>query len=482
MAEYTQTTGPDGQTITALEWIGAISFSAGKAVITPTLGSELLTNGNMETGDPVSNWTASQGGSSDGVADERTGGAGAQSNSNVNSIADSGRLAQSIVNPAYAWVFATGWLKKVTGTTGGYLNLRDGSGTSSGSSSVVSATSWTQTYVSGRMTAANGSIRLQNNTNAIADETRYDDVSVKVLTLSSLFSTVTTSDADVIADVKPTVTAGTQAGIVLNLDSTTNPQNFVIAYSNGANIKLEKSVAGVYTADIINIGIPTGDSSGILRVIKDGTAYRVYYSNALAGTATISDAGIISNTKHGLFSTYSTNTFDNFTLWPRGSGTTKFTDAPFEELTVTRDTTTKYLGAGSAKLVAGVDATFLQSLNVGDTATYTLIGYAYTTGAAVTTADLNLYYDTAVLSTTFTDMTGGWYKLTGTLTGVASAKDYGVKVKAGKTVYLDTLSLQAGSGATIEVTFENSSSGIANHTFENNVTAVEYFGKLDGNA
>lgn len=133
----------------------------------------------------------------------------------------------------------------------------------------------------------------------------------------------------------------------------------------------------------------------------------------------------------------------------------------------------KYAGNQSLKLIntSPSDTTVLQSVNVGDTSTYTLIAYAYTTGAAVTTADLNLYYDTAVISTTFTDMGSGWYKLTGTLTGVASAKNYGVKVKAGKTVYLDTVSLQAGSGATIEVTFENSSSGTSNYTFENNLVA-----------
>jgi len=178
---------------------------------------------------------------------------------------------------------------------------------------------------------------------------------------------------------------------------------------------------------------------------------------------TVSDAGIISNTKHGLFSTYSGNTFDNFTLWARGSGTTKFTDAPFEELTATRNTTTKYNNStASVQLVAGgTDANYLQSVNVGDTSTYNLIAYAYTTGAAVTTADLNLYYDTAELTTTFTPMGGtGWYKLTGSFTGVASAKDYGVRVKAGKTVYVDEMHLQVGTGTTQNMYVLNSNTGV----------------------
>ena len=57
-----------------------------------------------------------------------------------------------------------------------------------------------------------------------------------------------------------------------------------------------------------------------LRVIKDGTTYRLYYNDTLIGTATISDASIINNTRHGLFSTDVKNTLDNFTLYARGTG------------------------------------------------------------------------------------------------------------------------------------------------------------------
>jgi formylglycine-generating enzyme required for sulfatase activity len=145
----------------------------------------------------------------------------------------------------------------------------------------------------------------------------------------------------------------------------------------------------------------------------------------------------------------------------------------------------KYSGTQSVKIDA-TNALFgtmlLQSINVGDTSTYTLTAYAYTTGAAVTTADLDLYYDTGELTTTFTDMGSGWYRLQGTLTGVNALKNFGVSVHAGKTVYVDTVTLQAGTGATVEVTLENSSSGLANFTFENKVTAGEVISLIDGNS
>jgi hypothetical protein len=140
---------------------------------------------------------------------------------------------------------------------------------------------------------------------------------------------------------------------------------------------------------------------------------------------------------------------------------------------VTRDTGTTYAGAASAKLVAGgTDANYLQSVNVGDTVSYNLIAYAYKgVGQAVTTNDINLYYDTGVLSTSFAQVGAtDWYKLTGTITGVASVKNYGVRVKAGKTIYVDSMSLQAGSGAATTLYIANSGTGVANVDMESAAT------------
>jgi hypothetical protein len=64
----------------------------------------------------------------------------------------------------------------------------------------------------------------------------------------------------------------------------------------------------------------TYSSGAVLRVSKVSTGYRVYYNNAFVNNATISDAGIVSNTKHGLFSTDPSNTLDNFVLYASGSG------------------------------------------------------------------------------------------------------------------------------------------------------------------
>ena len=141
-----------------------------------------------------------------------------------------------------------------------------------------------------------------------------DNAVNQALTLANLFASVEASAADVTAQVElDTVVAGTQAGLVLNLDSAASPANFVIAYHDGTNAKLDKCVAGTYTSVISAAAAYSAGKT--LRVVKSGTSYSLYYNgNQIGTTQTVSDAGIINNTLHGLFSTYSGNQLDNYSL------------------------------------------------------------------------------------------------------------------------------------------------------------------------
>jgi|WetSurMetagenome_2_1015567.scaffolds.fasta_scaffold02103_5 hypothetical protein len=108
---------------------------------------------------------------------------------------------------------------------------------------------------------------------------------------------------------------------------------------------------------------------------------------------------------------------------------------------VTRDTGTKYAGAASSKIVATNATNYYEVINPGTTGDYTLSGYVYTAGGAVTSSDLELFYDTTTVSTAFADQGGGWYKMTATVTGANANKKCGIQVKAGKTVYVDSFDL-----------------------------------------
>jgi hypothetical protein len=156
------------------------------------------------------------------------------------------------------------------------------------------------------------------------DVSYFDSLSVKQLTLSTLFLTAPLSTANVLASVEITKTGGgsdgLQAGLVTNLDSAATPANFVISYLDGAsNCKMDKNVAGAYTNLISTATGCTYSAGKAMVVVKDDTAYRLYYNDTFIGTQqTVSDAGIISNTLHGLFSTGGA-TFDDLVIYSRGT-------------------------------------------------------------------------------------------------------------------------------------------------------------------
>ncbi len=140
-------------------------------------------------------------------------------------------------------------------------------------------------------------------------------------------------------------------------------------------------------------------------------------------------------------------------------------------VTVTRDTNTKYSGAASAKIVSLIGYNFAQSLNVGTTDTYTIVGYVYTDGSAVTSDDVEIYYNGSVQTTSYSYVGGGWYLISASVTGANEVRDYGIQVKAGKTVYLDDFSVQDGTASNTTFYVFNSGTGLVQSNFESTLTA-----------
>jgi formylglycine-generating enzyme required for sulfatase activity len=108
-------------------------------------------------------------------------------------------------------------------------------------------------------------------------------------------------------------------------------------------------------------------------------------------------------------------------------------------------------GAAGGNLVtipSVVDAKLTQNINLGEAATYNFSAYVYDRtgagGGAVSESVAQLYFNGAVVNpTTYTAVTGetGWYKLAGTVTSTATAVDYGLFIKAGKSVSVDDFTL-----------------------------------------
>lgn len=435
----TEIIGPDSQTTPTLSWSGG-NITTNKLTVSPTMGAEIFSDGGLEnwiTNSDLYYWQEAVSGTSTINKDTNNAHSGLSA---LRMDIDSGNNYAQIMlapNPTVGtWYNINLWAKASDAVSSLriYFNGLDMSPVMTPGTTYSNFTQ-TSRFISSnliafkRATSPNNSIYL-------------DDLSLKPLDLSSLFSTLSTNDSDVIIETNVTMTSGTQAGIVSNLDSTSAPSNFVIAYHDGVNVKLDKVVGGTYT-NLISAAT-TYVPGAPIRLTKVSNKYAVYYNNVIVGAAQmIYDAGIISNTKHGVFSTYSGNSFDNFVIWPRGSSTTKFNDAPFDELTVTRDTVNKYLGGASVKLVASAtESNYTQNVNVGDGDSYLISAYAYEgAGQVVDTDDLNLFFDNSVQSTTFTPVGGDWYRMTATITGANTIKNFGVRVKKGKSINLDSFAI-----------------------------------------
>lgn len=299
-------------------WTGATwAIVSNKAVNTPTLVAEILANPGFEGvyQDETApngwlvvapNWSQ-VGCETDGtdlLAESATvHGGSASQQINVNAAYE-GVITDANSFSSPNWYQAIVWLY---GTAGSAV-IDDGGGGGLSKEITPPAGSWTQ-YLYTFRALASTKFRLRSylgGANFLAD-----DASNKQITLATMFASQEFGKSSVAASVNLVISSGTQAGLILNLDSAASPANFVMAYHNGATAVLLKCVAGTYTSVIS--AEAAYSASAALRVIKSGTSYSLYYNGAQVGTTqTISDAGIINNTRHGMMSTYSGNTLDNF--------------------------------------------------------------------------------------------------------------------------------------------------------------------------
>lgn len=255
----------------------------------PTLGAELVTNGDFSSATgwtPTGTWTIGS-----GVASVTDGAAGFGVTQNGKLTA--GQWYQSRIT--------------VVSVAANGVSCTDGSGNVNPSKTTTGAALWA-------FRALGTQIAFVARTGVTT--ATIDDASVKQITLASMFSTRTyTTHATTKA--MATITAGTQAGVVANLDSATSPANFVVATHNGTNAILTKCVAGTYTQLISTAVTYVAGAYVEIRRPAGGDIWQLFYGGTQRGTdQTISDAAIQAATLHGLFNTYSGNTLTAFSCVP----------------------------------------------------------------------------------------------------------------------------------------------------------------------
>ncbi|KKU90974.1 MAG: hypothetical protein UY21_C0014G0005 [Microgenomates group bacterium GW2011_GWA1_48_10] len=152
---------------------------------------------------------------------------------------------------------------------------------------------------------------------------------VKLITLSSMFATITGPNPDNLQSVDITCGSRQQAGLVFNLDSRTDPQNFILLYVSrlGSKIWVDEYVSGTRTS-LVNTAFTYGASAALRGIIQrnstnDAMIFAAYYNNVIVGS-TLTTVTYNTNLLYGLFTTRSGdgtnfNSFNNWGLRPRGT-------------------------------------------------------------------------------------------------------------------------------------------------------------------
>jgi hypothetical protein len=300
-------------------YVGAWNIVSGKLVGSPAVtGSNLLVNGDFETGNPPTGWSPSASNSIAQDADTRPSSLGTKSGK----ITVGG--SAYAVSRAMSAVFVAGrcYQIKYWGKTG--TNTQFGVGVFEQIYENDSA--WAQKMYGRIASAASSTANLLGNTGTFF----LDDIEVKQLVTSHLFAVREFNQSDVDISVTINRTGKDYGGIVLCVDDSTTPTDYITigidsydisAVSKIYTIRVCKVVGGVFTL-LQNMGLPFTYADGsILRVIKNGAAIKMYFEGKeFSEDVFVSDAGIVNNTKHGLFSIGDSISFDDFQYSRYGSG------------------------------------------------------------------------------------------------------------------------------------------------------------------
>jgi hypothetical protein len=298
------------------------SVSSGKASNIPTTGNDLLTDGGLENWSSATNltsWTEAIAGTS--TVNKETGDiyAGtAAARLDIDGSNSLAKISQQISGGLAIgnWIKFEFWAK--ASASGKSLNAGYTNSIIPGGGSYTPTTSYSKITSSGHiLTLTGGSFTtLEIYKNSAASSSIYlDDVAIKKINVPTLFATINANKSNVTTKAAWNIIRGLAAGVVMNLDSATSPLNFVLCYHIGAanTIHLIKCVNGTYSDVLIN-QLATYVAGANVELRKTAaTTYQVWYNGAQIGAdQTISDAGIINNTLHGIFSVEGGNTLDRF--------------------------------------------------------------------------------------------------------------------------------------------------------------------------
>jgi hypothetical protein len=297
-----------------LEWTGATwSISNGSAINTPSASPVSLSNPSFETGNPPDNWTKI----GTPTTYERSDTQKQDGNYSIHIVAnDNGQgTLQNNVLTIGKYYKTELYLYPVI--LGDYYNVADNS---SGLFIYVPLNQWNKLINISPAIGTYFSLRPY-----ITSESYWDNIVINELDFNEFFATVSSGKSDVTLEAKLTLGSiysnRAPVGLGMRLDNANNPSNFLYAYIDGYGANnwgryyLVKVVNNVKTTILSGDMYYSGTSyqaGGILKVTMYGNKIKMYYRGFYLGEATVNNSEIVNNTIHGLYSTDSSNSIDNF--------------------------------------------------------------------------------------------------------------------------------------------------------------------------
>ena len=310
---YTERKGPLGLARLRLPWvaIGGDLDIVGGAVTGGTAQTTIVSNGNMETDDPPIGWAIENNAVPDGVADERTGGAGVQSIDLAMGVGKTqARGRQSIGGLTGGTLMVLrGWLRNVDGDDV-QMNVLDAAYGTIFTTAAVAGVAWTQqVYVFALRDASARLGLIVNSTLGDGTSGRFDDVSL----IECHAEYIAPAEADVIYRAELTTpAAGTSpAGLILRRDGATQWLVQMTPGTAGTDFELIE----------LNDGTPTQRASAD-RDFAINTTYRIavaltgqsiiVYQDGVQRLAYAIAAVGLTNTQFGIWDSANANfSFDN---------------------------------------------------------------------------------------------------------------------------------------------------------------------------
>jgi hypothetical protein len=225
-------------------------------------------------------------------------------------------------------------------------------------------------------------------------------------------------------------------------------------------------------SNFIRMSSDVGSNRLVIDYVMNGSAFTTYWTNPgfVAGTtysielayksngvfSVRSNGVLVSSTPLGNYTFSVVPTTAYFCSYSSGAGQCDTTITSFVTASSAENTTAPYykFGSKSVKLI-GYDREdqYTTPVTLPSNAAYTISSYVYdgttgNVGGTVGSTVASLASSSASLSTTYTDMGGGWWRLsytTPTIPAGSSPYNFGVQVHPGKTIYIDGVQVEAKS-------------------------------------